>query len=396
MQISKGLKSFLAFTLGFALLSLVFANCSEFKATNILALEGDLNTDPTPDPDPLPPQPNPVRKAVLYLAVPDANVIETYAINLQDGKLKKTGSVNIQGEVVPLGIHPNKKMLYAGLRTKKSVASYSINPQDGSLTFLKEVSLGLNPIYVFIDFFAKNILFPSTSENAVAVLPIAPDGSLSDSVTDTEPTGSRSHSVIGSADGKFIYVPGLSGNFVSQFILDATAGTLTPNPAGASTLSPPGVGPRHVVHHPKKDIIYVVNEVGDSVSSYQIDKVSGVLTLGQTISTLPANYEGTDNNCADIHITADGKFLYASNRGHNSLAIFSIDSQGALVSIGYQEVVGTPREFEIDPTGKFIYVGGLYSNKLSTFTIAPNGLLNSVEVLDTSGSPMWLYSLALP
>ncbi len=401
MQLSKNVKAFLTLATGIAFLSLAFANCSEFKPAEILTLASDHSDNGQPEPvlvpQPVPlPQPTPVTKAVLYLALPDANSIETFSIDLQDGKLKKTSSVSISGEVVPLGIHPNKKILYAGLRTNKSVVSYSINQQDGSLTFLKEVNLGLNPIFVFIDHFAKNILFPSTSENAVAVLPIASDGTLSDKVTDTEPTGSRSHSVIGSSDGKFIFVPGLSGNYVSQFVLDPTTGTLTPNPGGAATSSPPGVGPRHVVHHPKKDILYVVNEGGDSVSSYQIDKVTGLLTLGQTVSTIPANYDGVDNNCADIHITSDGKFLYASNRGHDSLAIFTIDGQGTLTNIGYQKVVGTPREFEIDPTGKYIYVGGLFSNKLSTFAIGPTGLLTSVDIFDTSGSPMWLYSLALP
>lgn len=397
MAANKPKVRFFAFAIGAVVLIVGFSNCNEYRSLQNLGLSAnDQTSEPPPVQDPLPvPQPPAFTKALLYLAMPDVNTIDTFAINLENGKLTKLGSVVIPGEVVPLRIHTNKKFLYAGLRTNNSVASFAISQQTGLLTFVKEVSIGLNPVFILLDFLGKNLLMASTNNNAVTVLPLGADGGLSDMVSDTKVSGPTSHSVISSQSGKYIYAANTVGNTMSQFLFDSSTGKLTAH-STPKVQAPEGAGPRHTVHHPTKDIIYAVNENGDSVTVYQVDKMTGQLTVGQTVSTIPATFDPANNTCADIHITNDAKFLYASNRGHESLAIFAIDSQGQLSPIGHQPVSGTPREFEIDPGSKFIYVAGLYQNKLSTFVIGPTGLLTLVEILPTPGSPMWVYSLGLP
>ena len=156
---------------------------------------------------------------------------------------------------------------------------------------------------------------------------------------------------------------------------------LTPNPTEAEVQSPAGASPRLVVHHPNLNLIYYVNEAGDSVSLYSVNPTTGRLTVGQTITTLPRGVDPSTNTCADLHMSHDRKFLYASNRGHNSLAIFSVAADGRLTAIGHQLVPGIPKSFEIDPTGRYLYVAGLTANKLSSYRIGSNGLLTPIESL---------------
>lgn len=382
------------FLLAFILIG--YSNCGDFVAytplsqssTNILA----------PDPDPLPPELPPApEKIFLYLALQGTNLIETFSVNLTDGKLTKIGSVATNGSVMPLAIHPNKKYLYAGLDARRSIASYLINPMTGLLTLDKEVPIVIRPVYIHVDAPGKNLITASYSDSQATVLPLLDTGSTANQTSDTKATGTNSHAAISVENSSFVFVTNTTANTISQFSFDSVTGLLTPNSLEPFIQAPPGSGPRHVVKHPSLDILYFVNELSDTVTAYNFDKITGRLTEIETLSTIPNNFNNNNNTCADIHITPDGKYLYASNRGHNSLAIFAVNVNGALTPLGHQLVTGTPREFEIDPTGTFIYVAGLGLNKLTSYLISPTtGLLTEIEMLDTNGGPIWVYSLALP
>ncbi len=397
----------------FGSLILAFNNCGDYKAVvyqgsapSELGEDPDRPDDENPQPE-LPPPPPPTKKQFLYLALNGSNSIEVYSVNSADGKLTMTSRVPVAAGVVPLAIHPNRKFLYAGTSSNRSIAAYSINQTTAALSLDRVVSVGLSPVYIHVDSLAKNLLIPSYSNSAVTVLPLMSDGTLSANTVMQSGFGmnqvistgvnANSHSAMSSQNSQFVFVANTSANTISQFNFNPNTGQLTPNAAEPQLRAPAGAEPRHVIHHPALDIIYYVNENGDSVSAYSINRNTGRLSLQQTLSTLPAGFNGANNTCADLHITPDAKFLYASNRGHDSLAIFAINQNGQLTALGHQIVTGTPREFEIDQTGRYIYVAGQTVNMLSAYSInRQTGLLTPIERFATNGSPIWVYSLELP
>jgi 6-phosphogluconolactonase len=382
-----------------AAVAVAYVNCDGFNSSVLpqTITQRDPPVIVPPDPPPPPPPPPPA-KLFLYVASQAVPFIDVYSINNTTGKLTKTSSVNLPGEVMPILPHPNKKVLYAGLTGRRSVASYAVDQTTAALTFQKEVGVNLNPVYLGIDGVAKNLLVPSYADSAISILPIDGAGVLANQISDKKNTGPNSHSAISMNGGSLVFVSNTVGGTISQFVFDTSLGILAANPLEAQIQAP--AGPRHLMNHPKLDtLLYAVNEVGDSVTLYNLNKATGRLSAVQTISTLPQGVNGSNNTCADIQITPDGKFLYASNRTENgqlsTLAIYAAAGDGRLTLAGHQTVSGTPREFEIDPSGKFVYVGGLVTNKLGAYLInQTTGLLTLIEELNFN-SPIWLYGLSL-
>ncbi len=169
------------------------------------------------------------------------------------------------------------------------------------------------------------------------------------------------------AAGKYAFAPDLGIDKVMIYKVDAAKAKLTPN--GFAALKP-GAGPRHFAFHPTYDFAYVINELNSTMTAFRYNKSKGALTELQTLSTLPKGYKQT-SYCADVHVHPSGKFLYGSNRGHNSIVIYSIDDKtGKLTLIGHESTRGNwPRNFGIDPTGQFLLVGNQNSNSIATFKI---------------------------
>ncbi len=166
---------------------------------------------------------------------------------------------------------------------------------------------------------------------------------------------------------------------------------MTPNDPPA--IEPPaGDGPRHYVYHPNGEYVYFDNEQGCSVTAYSFDKSSGTLKPIHTVSTLPDGWLG-ENTCAQIHIHPNGKFLYASNRGHDSIAIFAVDeSTGRVESLGQQRTLATPRAFNINPTGDIMLVGGLDDGELATYRLnSDTGMLSHAGTQAVGDQPMWIH-----
>lgn len=179
------------------------------------------------------------------------------------------------------------------------------------------------------------------------------------------------------------------------FLFDETTGRLTPN-AIPTVPQPPDTGPRHYCFHPVLDTVYFSNEQGSSVTAYRLDPSDGTIEAFQTLSTLPEGFEG-ENTCAQIHMTPDGRLLYVSNRGHDSIAGFRIDpSTGALAPIGQQPTEPTPRAFGIDPQGRFLFAGGQRSGHLASYRIDPaTGALTPLNVYPAGQNPMWVMGMAV-
>jgi 6-phosphogluconolactonase len=312
--------------------------------------------------------------------------IYVYDFNTTTAQSKPVSSVKTANPSF-LAISPNGKYVYAvneGADTKIKggrVASFSFNNITGELVALNNQSSGgNNPCYITTDKTGKWVIVANYSSGTLAVLPVAKNGILDTAVTKIQHIGqsvnterqneSHVHSTVLSPDNKFLFVPDLGIDKVMVYRFDNTKGYIT---AAASpfVMTKPGSGPRHFVFHPNKKYAYLVEELTGGISAYRYMAKSGQLNLIQNISTLPPEYMGNAGS-ADIHVSPDGKFLYASNRGEsNTIAIFSIDKKsGILTSVGHQSTMGkTPRNFNFDPSGNFLLVANQNSDEIVIFKI---------------------------
>ena len=304
-----------------------------------------------------------------------------------------------------LKIDPSHRFLYAVNEVQKykgadsgAVSAFAINRQTGKLSLLNEVaSRGADPCYIALDKTGKYVLVANYTGGNVAVFPIHADGRLGESSAVLQDTGTlgpvkerqeapHSHWIEASAHNRFVYVSDLGLDRVLIYRFDATNGTLTKREAAvaksgsgspnasdffSATLAP-GTGPRHAAFSGNGNFMYVLGELDSTVTVFANDARETFRSV-QRISALPAGFSG-HNDAAEIAIHPNGKYLYTSNRGHDSIALFSIDSRtGTLTLVDHFPTRGkAPRDFEIDPTGKFLLVANQDSNNIVVFRIDPN------------------------
>ncbi|MEZ4639816.1 MAG: lactonase family protein [Caldilineaceae bacterium] len=286
-----------------------------------------------------------------------------------------------------LAIHPDLHTLYAVNEVGEfngidggAVTAYRIDAETGDLTFLnQQPTHGAAPCYVSVDATGQAVLVANYSGGNVAVYKVAADGSLSAPTDRVQHTGSgpnpkrqeqaHAHSINVTPHNRCALVADLGMDKVMVYDLDPAQGKLTPHDPPFAT-TPAGAGPRHFDFHPDGRTFYVINEMGSSVSVYTYDADAVRFAPIQTISTLPAGWEG-NSTCADIHISPSGRFVYGSNRGHDSIAIFAVDEvNGSLTSMGHTPTGGrTPRNFAIDPTGTFLLAANQDSDSIVVFAI---------------------------
>ncbi len=281
-----------------------------------------------------------------------------------------------------LEIHSNGKFLYAVSETggTGSVSAYIIDRKTGKLKFLNEQpSSGKGPCHLSIDFAGRNLLIANYGSGSAAVIPINPDGKLAEPAGFVQHEGSsinprrqespHAHSINVSPDNRFAFVADLGTDKVVIYSLDVEEGTIKPNNPAFVQLQP-GAGPRHFSFHPNGRYAYVINELTCTVTTFDYAPASGALTEIQTITTLPGNFIGS-NTCAEVRVHPNGKFLYGSNRGHDSIAMYRIDPEnGTLALTGHMTVgIKTPRNFNIDPSGQFCLVANQGNNTVIVFRI---------------------------
>ncbi len=285
-----------------------------------------------------------------------------------------------------LTLHPNRKFLYAVNEywTNKAgdVSAFSIGA-DGKLTLLNTQSAGGNgPCFVAVDSTGKNALVANYGGGSIEALRIAEDGKLGEQTaffqhkgTGGDPKrqqGPHAHCIVPDPANKFVLACDLGLDKVLVYKLDAGKGTLTPNdpPAG---ISPPASGPRHLAFAPNGKFVYVANELASTVTAFTYDADRGALAEIQTLSMLPADFK-ENNSAAEIQVHPNGKFVYASNRGHDSIVIYSVDAQsGKLTVVGHEPTQGkSPRNFAIDPFGAYLIAANQESNNIVVFHIDPS------------------------
>jgi 6-phosphogluconolactonase len=296
-----------------------------------------------------------------------------------------------------LAIHPNRKFLYAanevgnfGGKSGGGVSAFAIDPKTGSLTPLnRQSSGGADPCAILVDPSGKNVLVANYSGGSLEVLPIGKDGNLGQpsafvqhvgsSVDKGRQTSPHAHSIDLDATGKLAIASDLGLDKLMVYRFDPAKGTLTPNDPPSASVKP-GAGPRHFAFHPDGRHAYVINEMASTVTALDFDPARGSFAELQTISTRgPGGKPG--NSTAEIMVHPSGKFVYGSNRGDDTLAIYSVEPvSGKLTLVGHQPTGGkTPRNFGIDPTGQFLLAANQDSGTVVLFRIDPaTGLLKQV------------------
>jgi len=303
----------------------------------------------------------------------------------------KTGKLNLIGEtpdvVNPsyLAIAPGRQHLYAVNetgdyegRSSGAVSAFAINQDSGELTFLnQQASRGAAPCYVSTDDQGKWVLVANYNGGNLCVLPVDSRGGVGEPTDIVQHTGTgvnpqrqkgpHAHSVLLDPANRYALSADLGIDKILIYRFDGRRGRLLENdPAFAKTA--PGAGPRHIVFHPNGSFVYVIDEMGSTIMVFGYDAAHGELAAIQTVSTLPDTFRGS-NTAADIHVSPDGRFLYGSNRGHDSLAVFSVHpSTGKLSSVGYESTRGhTPRNFTMDPGGNFLLAANQNSDSVVIF-----------------------------
>jgi 6-phosphogluconolactonase len=303
-------------------------------------------------------------------------------LDIETGKLSYPVLVAEAKNPSFLEIHPNGKFLYAVSESggAGSVSAYSIETNTGNLKFLNQrPSGGAGPCHVSIDHAGKNLLVANYGSGSASVIPIKPDGSLAEPTGFAQHEGSsvnpkrqkepHAHSINVSPDNRFAFVADLGIDKIIIYRLDIEKGTIIPNSPPFVKVKP-GAGPRHFCFHPNGKYAYVISELDCTVTGFAYDSVLGALTEIQTITTLPKDFRGF-NACAEVRVHPSGKFLYGSNRGHNSIAVYRVDlADGTLTFVEHETAdIKTPRNFNIDPMGKFCLVANQDSDSVIVFRI---------------------------
>ena len=336
----------------------------------------------------------------MYVSLQDDDKILIFTVDEATGRLDRQQDVEVTGGPAPLAIDPERRFLYVGRRGTRELSSFRIDPGTGGLSLIGTVSLREGePVYMATDRRGRFVLSAYYHQSKTAVHPIDDNGVAGTPPIEWLHTASGAHCIQTDPSNRFAFVPHIAGkgpNAIFQFRFDEGTGRLTPN--SPPTVSPEGeLGPRHFCFHPSRDILYFSDEQGCSVTAYRLDSSSGTLAPFQTVSTLPENFSGS-NTCSQIQITPSGKFLYAPNRGHNSVACFSIHaSTGQLTSVGRVATEPVPRALSLDPEGNFLFVAGLESGRLASYRVDnESGELSPLEVYHVGNKPMWVLVTKLP
>jgi 6-phosphogluconolactonase len=331
---------------------------------------------------------------ISAFAAGDKGGIHACQLELKTGTLKplhRTGDVK---NPFFLALSPDQQFLYSihaeqfGGKENEQVAAYQITDRTGQLKLLnRQSALGSAACYLDVDKTGKTVLVANYSTGSVAALPVAKDGSLGKAVSFIQHEGSsvdpgrqqgpHAHCIVISPDNRFVYAADLGLDQVLGYRLEAGRAKLSPG-RQPFVRTPPGAGPRHLTFHPDGKHVYVINELGSSVTLFDYDPATGILIEKQTISTLPKAFR-RKSYCADLKITPNGRFLYGTNRGHDSIAGYRIGEGGRLTLLGIEPSLGaTPQNLAITPDGKLLLCANMSGNNVAVFRIDPEtGALKS-------------------
>ncbi len=335
----------------------------------------------------------------LYVALGGENKILAFAMDPASGRLKLLDDVAVQGDPGPLCVNPNRGFLYAGLWSTRQIASFGIDRSTGKLSLCSTTPVNAYSSCLNTDRRGRFLLSCSCGGGVIGVHSIGDSGEIDPSPVEWIKTMHGAHWIQTDSSNRYLFVShvahGAGSNAILQFHFDQETGRLTPN-AVPKVEQPEKRGPRDYVFHPFKPFLYCDNEQHSSVTAYRLDEAKGTLHPLQNLSTIPEEFNA-ENECAQIRVHPSGRFLYVSNRGHESIACFAIDTDtGVLSRIGQQPTERTPRAFNLDTAGTFLFVGGHDSGRIASYRIkGDTGALIPLDTCMAGRNPMWILPLEL-
>ncbi|WP_148251109.1 lactonase family protein [Raoultella terrigena] len=351
---------------------------------------------------------------------PNGEGLYRFTVEAKTGALSNRTLVSSLPNVAQLTVSRDGKTLYAASEVEKGVVQAWRVGANGELSELNQVSSGgAGPVYLSLTPDGRHLLVANYVSGTTAVLPVQEDGRLGEAVDvhqDQGPAGAarpaaavegsfaisdhngpHAHMISADPSGKYVYSTDLGLDRIYQYRMDGASGKLTPNDPPFIAASSPGAGPRHFVFTPKGDGLWLINEESSTLTFYHLDKTSGLLREGKTISALPKGYKGT-SFAAGLALSPDGRQLYVANRLHNSIAHFSVMADG---SLSHQEDIWTrgdyPRTLTLDNQGQWLYVMNQRSDNITRFSVAPeSGRLTFAPDYTPVGSPSQMVISAQP
>ncbi|MBR1170757.1 lactonase family protein [Bradyrhizobium liaoningense] len=335
-----------------------------------------------------------------YVGNADSNDISVFKMS-ESGEMTPVQTaafkgVEKPGSSTPLAITPDHRVLIAGIRSQPYVAvSFAIDPKTGELSHLGNGPLADSMAYIAIDRSGKFLFSASYGGNKVALNPLLGNG-VAGEPKQVIPTGLNAHAFLPSPDNRFAFATNLGSDQVLAFAFDAAAGTLTPSDPPAHKV-PEKSGPRHFVFHPGGKFVYLLHELNGDVAAFTYEARSGAWDEIQRTTALPDGFSGKPWG-ADIHITPDGRFLYASERTTSTLTAYKVDgSSGKLTTIGSVPTEKQPRGFQVDPAGRYLAAVGELSGSMTVYAIDQgSGALAKLKSYPTGKKPNWVEFLNLP
>jgi 6-phosphogluconolactonase len=308
----------------------------------------------------------------------DSDAIFVYRLTDADGHLELMRKNQGISNPFFIDLHPNGRVLYS-IRDPGNVAAFALDRANGDLELINEQPTGGGPCYVEVDPSGRMVVAANYTGGSVISYPLEPDGALKEagsfvqhtgtSVDERRQTESHAHCFKVADDGRFAFAADLGTDRIVIYALDPDGGRVTPGEQPFVRVQP-GSGPRHFSFSPDNRHAYVINEIGNTITAFAYEAERGLLFERDSLPTLPADFDGTSGT-ADLALTPDGRFLYGTNRGHDSIALFTVDvDSGALTANGHEPSRGgMPQNLTITPDGKLLFVANMTGNRVVAFHI---------------------------
>lgn len=333
---------------------------------------------------------------MLYVSNSESKDISVFRLDPASGGLSAVQTLPVGGTVMPMALSPDRRQLYATLRSKPfGVQVLDIDPASGMLSLRGSGPLPDSMANISLDRSGKFLFAASYGGNKISISPLDANG-IPAEASQIIPTPPMAHQITATTGNDVVYASSLGGDQLLSFAFDARTGTLTADPEPALQL-PPKSGPRHFIFSADQRFVYLIDELDARLHVLRREAGTSKLQQVQTLSVLPPDFAGTPA-AADIHLTPDGAFLYTSERGSNTLAGFKVDrASGQLTLIGHWPTETQPRGFNVSPDGRFLFAVGQKSHRLSAYRIDPkSGQLSLLAQYPTGQNPNWIEVVELP
>jgi 6-phosphogluconolactonase len=339
----------------------------------------------------------------LYVAHQDGREIRVYRMDAATGALTALQTVACNGAVMPMAVSPDRRHLYAALRTKPfAIASFSIDAASGLLTHLADTPAPDSMPYISTDRSGRFLFGVTNPESrtkprnsVLSVFPINAQGVVQ-AAQQIVPAREKAHAVLATTANRHVFASSCDGDVMLRWAFDAAAGTVSSEGVIAARVKD-RAGPRHFAFHPDQRFMVLVNEYDGTLITYAHDAASGALKEIQLSEIVARDPGGKSTRAADLHFTPDGRWLYASERLSGTLTAFRVDADnGLLTRSGNFATEKEPRGFAIDPQGRFLFAAGRLSNNMTTYAIdADSGALTALHRQAMGNGPNWIEIVTL-